>query len=296
MRGGIPFLCFILLLTVAGLSACNRNDAIESKKKETVYLLHKIFDLPSEVCESSGIIVYDSLLWTFNDSGNEPVLYGLDVVEGTIRKILTLLDAENVDWEDITQDSHSVYIGDFGNNNGTRKDLCIYKISKAEVDNSYEQRISADRIAFNYTDQTDFTYNFHNTSYDCEALLFDGDSLVLFTKNWQDNTTVLYKLPTVSGSFHTKKFCELNSEGFITGADLNLTNNQLVLCGYYYLPFVMIIDDFRKIGSKDPGIRRYDLNNDLYLQLEGVTSFDEQILLSSENAGDIQALYRFIEQ
>ncbi len=296
MRFGITFRSFVLLLTVAGLNACNRNDAADSKKKENFYLFTKIFDLPYEVYESSGIIVYDSLLWTFNDNGNGPVFYGLDIMDGTIHKILALLDAENVDWEDITQDSCSIYIGDFGNKSGTRKDLCIYKISKAGVDDSYEQEISAGRIAFNYMDQTDFSYNYRNTPYDCEALLFDGDSLVLFTKNWQDNNTILYKLPTVPGSFRARKYCVLNSEGFVTGADLDLTKNQLILCGYYYSPFIIIMDDFQKINGKDLKIRRYDLYNDLNIQLEGVTCFGEQVLLSSENAGDVQALYQFIEQ
>ena len=43
---------------------------------------------------------------------------------------LSVNKEENVDWEDITQDETHIYIADFGNNNGNRTDLKIYKILK----------------------------------------------------------------------------------------------------------------------------------------------------------------------
>jgi hypothetical protein len=36
----------------------------------------------------------------------------------------------NIDWEDTKDKNGNLYVGDFGNNDNERKDLCIYKIDK----------------------------------------------------------------------------------------------------------------------------------------------------------------------
>jgi sugar lactone lactonase YvrE len=44
------------------------------------------------------------------------------------------LQNTNIDWEDITKDKDgNLYVGDFGNNDNERKDLCIYKIDKKSL-------------------------------------------------------------------------------------------------------------------------------------------------------------------
>ena len=83
------------------------------------------FALPGSLNESSGAIFFNNRLITHNDSGGEAKLYELDTISGIIEREVTILNATNVDWEDITQDETSIYIGDFGNNNGNRTDLKI---------------------------------------------------------------------------------------------------------------------------------------------------------------------------
>ena len=90
------------------------------------------FDLPIILNESSGAIFFNDKLIIHNDSGNENKLYELDTNSRVITRTVTVTNATNVDWEDITQDNTSIYIGDIGNNNGDRNDLKIYKINKSD--------------------------------------------------------------------------------------------------------------------------------------------------------------------
>ncbi|WP_278010776.1 hypothetical protein [Flavobacterium gyeonganense] len=79
--------------------------------------------------ETSGLIAYDHLLWTHNDDHDTNV-YGLDSL-GKIKKRIILKNESNHDWEEISQDSSYIYIGDFGNNySGNRSNLKILKIEK----------------------------------------------------------------------------------------------------------------------------------------------------------------------
>ena len=74
------------------------------------------------------------MIWTLEDSGNANEIYGLNFENGAIEKTLTIENTENIDWEDITKDKEgNLYIGDFGNNDNERKDLCIYKMDKKSV-------------------------------------------------------------------------------------------------------------------------------------------------------------------
>ncbi|MBA7529574.1 hypothetical protein ES705_21772 [subsurface metagenome] len=156
-----------------------------------------------------------------------------------------------------------------------------------------EQEILSEKISFTYQDQVDFSNNYRNTLYDCEAFLFDGDSLVLLTKDWLNYHTALYKISVLPGHHIIKKFDEFNSDGLITGADYDLQRKSLILCGYNdYIPFVIQIDSFQSDGIQKLSSKRYDLHDDFGLQLEGIAFFNDQIFLTSENAITVQAFYR----
>ncbi len=90
-------------------------------------------NLPDKVDETSGLIYLNGYVWTFNDSGGEPEIYKIDNESGKIIQTVRITNGENFDWEDITRDESFIYIGDFGNNWGTRKDLKIYKIAINDI-------------------------------------------------------------------------------------------------------------------------------------------------------------------
>ena len=288
----------VIIVAVILFSRCNYKSPDKDPEQEVSYSLEKVYNLPYDVSESSGIIIYDSLLWTFNDGRTDPILYGLDVLTGTIRKTLHLSGADNVDWEDIAQDSSFIYIGDFGNNDGSRQDLCIYRFSKNDIQKeSGEQEIPSEKINFSFQDQEDFTSNDRNTPFDCEAFLFDGDSLILFTKDWVDQRSTVYMLPLVPGTYQAKRCFKMESLGLITGADFNLESNTLMLCGYSnYLPFVLVKENYREKYLLEFNMKRIDLSDAYGIQLEGIACYNDVINLSSENSADIQALYHLVEQ
>ena len=197
-----------------------------------VFSVTEQFALPNELSESSGTIFYNNKLITHNDSGNNNVLYELDLETELVTRVITISGATNVDWEDMAQDDSSIYIGDFGNNSGDRTDLKVYKISKSDYQSS--NVVTAEIISFTYANQIDFTSNPQNTTWDAEALVsWDASSLVLLSKNWVSGTTSAYVLPKTPGTYVISPLeTELNANGLITGATYDDNTNQLLLVGY----------------------------------------------------------------
>ena len=192
------------------------------------------FALPAGLSESSGAIFFNNRLITHNDSGGENKLYELDTISGLVTRTVTITNATNVDWEDITQDNTYIYVGDIGNNvSGNRTDLKIYKINKNDYLNS--ATVTAQTIAFSYSDQTDFSPKTANTTeWDAESLIsFDTNDLILFTKNWTNGITKGYLIPKTAGTYSVSPLATtLNSGGLVTGATYNPLTGKLYLVGY----------------------------------------------------------------
>ena len=82
----------------------------------------------------SANLFYDNCRSTIEDSGNDSNLFGLDS-SGKIVKKITITNASNIDWEDLTSDAQgNIYIGDFGNNNEKREHFRILKINHNDLD------------------------------------------------------------------------------------------------------------------------------------------------------------------
>jgi hypothetical protein len=239
-------LCFGLVTIVTSYSqlGCTDTTAINFDKNATIndgscqYLdifqdFSFEYNLPAKISESSGLIYNAGFLWTHNDSGNPNSFYKIDPKTGTIIQEISISNAPNTDWEDITADEHYIYIGDVGNNDGNRKDLKILKINKDSILSKTESfiAINAEKIAFSYTDQTSFiTSKTHN--FDCESIISKGDSLYLFTKNRGDLKTREYRLPKIPGNYSISPIDSFNVGCLITGADYNSNTNEIVLIGY----------------------------------------------------------------
>ena len=116
----------ILLFVV--LTGCSTDNLEEEKVKNPADFnnLIKVTSLNDLVSESSGLLFLNDKLITHNDSGGSNNLYEVDTLDGSISKTIKIKNSTNKDWEDIAVDSKYIYIGDFGNNNGNRKDLLIY--------------------------------------------------------------------------------------------------------------------------------------------------------------------------
>ena len=255
--------------------------------------INKKFDLPAEINESSGIIIYDSLIWTFNDSGRDNILYGLDLQDGSIKKRI-YINTENKDWEDIAQDTINIYLGDIGNNLGNRTDLRIYIIPKDSIKNLPEQHITAEEINYYYGEQLDFTEQLEANAFDCESMFSLGDSLYLFTKNWTEDLTSLYQLPKEPGNYRARQIASFGSDGLITGADFNPDSHELVICGYkQYVPYIIYFENADQLNLNDIPKVRVDFFDRFGLQIEGVTIDNQVIYLSAEDSFEPQALFSY---
>ena len=181
--------------------------------------------------ENSGLIFYNNNIITFNDSGGEANLYEINASTGNITRTVTITNATNVDWEDITQDASYIYIGDIGNNNGNRTDLKIYKIAKNDYNGSDDIAV-AEIIFYSYADQLDFNSNPNNTNWDAEGLISYSDQLLIFSKNWVDNRVNVYSIPKTNGTHSALLKSSYNTNGLITSAEISLNENIIYLIGY----------------------------------------------------------------
>ena len=199
--------------------------------------------IPLELKENSGYIFYDGTLISHNDSGNEPILYVLDTVSMEITRRVTISNAVNIDWEDISQDDLYIYAADIGNYSGTRTDLAIYKILKTDFDR--EEEVTAEIINFQYEDQEVFSDN-GKSNWDAEALAVIDDQLWIFTKQWIDEGTVAYSLPKAAGSHTASRVANYVVNGLVSGATYNALSNDLLLLAYTnaLVPFILRFEDF----------------------------------------------------
>lgn len=232
-------------------------------------------ELPNEVSETSGLFFHNGHLWTHNDSGGKPILFALDTTTFQVVQKLTLKNLKNRDWEDVCTDGETVYVGDFGNNKGSRRNLRVFTFPLSSIPNEGDAIIEVDSILFCFGDQTNFEKRKHEHDYDCEAMFATEEYLYLFSKGWETGTTRMYRLPKTPGNHVAEVVNGFDSQGLITGADYDRENHVLVIVGYVkniWKPFMYIIFDFDEAGVKLPN-RRIEMPQLIGAQTEGICFF-----------------------
>ncbi|MHA3788592.1 T9SS type A sorting domain-containing protein [Flavobacterium hauense] len=228
--------------------------------------------LPDEVKETSGLIVYNNTLYTHNDD-SDINLYALDSISGTVIHTLPVTGAANQDWEEIAQDEDYFYIGDFGNNvSGNRTNLNILKVGKQSLLQGDPQ---VEHISFSYSGQTDFSQkNNNSTDFDCEAMVVSQDSIYLFTKQWISKKTSLYVLPKTSGNYVANLKATYDVSGLITGATYLEDKKLVVLSGYnsFVSPFFYLLYDFQGHDFFSGNKRKVAMSGMSFHQTEGIAT------------------------
>jgi len=118
------------------------------------------------------LVYIGNKLITHTDSGGTAELYEINTVTGTVERTVTITNATNVDWEDITYDDTYINIGDIGNNSGVRKDLKTYRILRSNFETSTS--VIAEVITYGYNDQPRIDTGNpqpNNNNFDAEALI-----------------------------------------------------------------------------------------------------------------------------
>jgi hypothetical protein len=259
----------------------NLSSSVEPIKNNlpTTSKINLKFKLADKIKESSGLIKLDNQLWTHNDSGDLAKLYKIDENNGSILKVVTINNVTNIDWEDISYDDTYVYIGDFGNNNGNRTDLRIYKILRNDLKSKIS--ITAETINFTYSDQT----KFDDKNFDCEAMIVYQEKLYLFSKNWQNKKTRLYELETTTGTHTANYKSTFDVKALVTGASINKELDILLLTTYSSTLNINIwsFSNYTDSNFFNGDSKKLTLSTPLIAQLEGITFIDNyKAYLSSE--------------
>nr|WP_315203000.1 T9SS C-terminal target domain-containing protein [uncultured Flavobacterium sp.] len=238
--------------------------------------------ISDSITGTSGLIPFDGLLWTHNDHF-DTTFYGLDF-KGKIKKKINFPSLKSNDWEDISQDSLYIYMGDFGNNNqGNRKDLRILRIQKKSF---FTNHPVIDTIAFSYANQKDFSaLKEHTSDFDCEAFIVLQDSIYLFTKQWSTEKTSVYALPKNPGKYNAKLKETIDAEGLITGATILPSKKGIVLCGYskFLQPFVLLLYDYQNNDFSTGNKRKIKIKLPFH-QIEAITTEDGKLFYLTNEA------------
>ncbi|MDR6967715.1 WD40 repeat protein [Flavobacterium arsenatis] len=236
-------------------------------------VIEELFSMPKKIKESSAVEVTEKsdLIWTLEDSGNEPQLFALNI-KGELVNTLEIKNAQNNDWEDLTSDKDgNLYIGDFGNNDNDRKDLTIYKINASDL--TKKEASFAEKISFYYPQQTLFPPKKSERFYDVESFFLFEDNFYLFTKNRSskfDGTTLLYQVPNKSGNHPAKlissfKTCDNFNHCAVTSADISPDGKKIALLS---ADKVWIFTDFTSNNFLSGKVEQIDLKS--FTQKEGI--------------------------
>jgi len=240
-------------------------------------------NLGAQLPETSGLIFWNNTLWSHNDDADIK-LYTVDTASAAVLQSYTLTNTINKDWEEISQDSAYIYVGDFGNNsNGNRTDLHILRIEKNSL---LLNAPIIDTIYFSYSNQTNFTATgANNTNFDCEAFLVSTDSIYLFTKQWVAEKTSIYALPKTPGTHVAQLRSTINIQGLATGITYLESKRLAVICGYSKTlqPFFYLLYDFKNNDFANGNKRKITINLAFH-QIEGIaTSNGLKYYASNEN-------------
>ena len=211
-------------------------------KKETVELQpYTTIDHP-QIYEASGLVksrMWPNVIWTHNNSGDEPRIFPIRKDGSVIKPTwmedyigIQIPDAVNVDWESITTDDEGhLYIGDIGNNNNTRRDLCIYVIDEPYPNETVMTCVSK-RISFFYSDQK--TIPPEKNNFDAEAMFWRNGELYILTKHRSDTYTKLYRLNSMDplDKNSAVPIIRINIHGQVSGADISPDGKRLIILTY----------------------------------------------------------------
>lgn len=251
--------------------------------------LKTLYSLPKKLKEVSGITYFPetNIIYTLEDSGNKNALYAINS-KGKIEKTITISNASNVDWEDITKDkAGNIYIGDFGNNDNKRRDLCIYKVAKNQL--SKDVASAEYKISFSYPEQTEFPPKKKEMFYDVEGFFEQNGYFYLFTKNRSkgfDGTAFIYKIRNAAGTQKAVKIgefktCNNYNHCVLTSASISPDGKKVALLSH---DKVLLFKGFKGDLFHKGTQTQIELNH--FSQKEAIVFKDNNTLLIADEKAD----------
>jgi len=241
---------------------CSTQSATNSMLVKTATLLVEA-PLPAIVEETSGLVcLADGHFLTINDSGHAATVFQLNARGEVLQQFS--IDGANRDWEAMTIHQDQLWIGDIGNNSGTRSGGDLYQTS---LQLRSEQQNPAEKTSFVYSDMPRPPLQVYQHDFDAEAIVSANQQLWLFNKAWQSDHSSVYQLTMNNGSTTAARVATIQGlPGVITGGAFSSTHQVFVLTGYArfrdnvlnmalhddYRPFLAVLDTRFKLQKTVP--------------------------------------------
>lgn len=206
--------------------------------------------------ESSGLAASrrnPGLLWTHNDSGDEPRVYCL-TAQGTSCGTWTVTGADAFDWEDMAAGPGPaagepyLYLGDIGDNRSTRPEVVVYRVREPGVEGTGRGAAftaTADAVTLRYADGP----------HDAEALLVHPATGDLYVVTKALTGAGVYKAPAGTGTLARIADLDLGLGEAVTGGDISPDGRRVALSTYrrgYELSLPAGAGDFDAVWSQPP--------------------------------------------
>jgi hypothetical protein len=181
----------ILALLLMPLAACNADEVPKpADEPETGFVVTAILE-SKELDEVSGIQSGEGGVFFLHNDGGSPSIYIADE-DGRHLGKLTIRDAKNRDWEDITripgENGPLLVLGDTGDNKTRYKSIKLYLVAEPQPSASGTYAIEVDllhKLKVRYPDGPR----------DCEAMAYDPASKMILFLTKRDHPPRLYGLP-----------------------------------------------------------------------------------------------------
>lgn len=215
--------------------AFDQRSVAQESKQESKHATASPKTLQSnELTESSGVAQVGELLWTHNDSGDQPRLFAF-AMDGSLRGLFQIRGAQALDWEDIcafTRDGkHYLAVGDVGDNQAQRSKVSIYVIEVPRELPVREPLAGAGQLEV----QATFEVTYSTGPVNCEALAYDPLSREFLLATKELTQCRLFRVPAAQLSGVQRVQAELIGGlrlPLVTAGDISPDGKQLVLATY----------------------------------------------------------------
>ncbi len=198
----------------------------------------------------------------------------------------------NHDWEEITYSASTgkLFVGDFGNNGGNRKDLSVvsYDFKLPAGDSIFNPEITY----FRYAAQENWLPRYWMHQWDCEAMVVKDSIITLFSKNWKTQVVYQYDMPATGGDNLLEPVDSLKLGILVTGATLDPLQKRLIFCGYFANEmYLVVMKDYSKRSYLDGKFKIYRIPALSNRQVESVSFYKGDIILATEATIEPQSLF-----
>jgi len=235
--------CFVVILQIIlGLSVASQA-ADRSDWGSPVHLATLEYQ---PIKESSGLAASrrnPNLLWTHNDSGDEPFIYAFDR-SGKHRGVWRVIGAKAQDWEDMAmgpgpnRGASYLYLGDIGDNQKKREEITVYRVIEPQI--APKDSLSTREDPRNTQPADVIRMRYPDGSHNAETLLIHpatGDLYIVTKVSGEAARVYKAKAPlsktgiTILGQIGEVRFPNA-FVGVITGGSISPDGRRAVLCDY----------------------------------------------------------------